>query len=93
MTAMGRYWFKPKRYGFGATPATWQGWTLGVGYVVVVVAASALFLPRGGEPAAGNWIAWIAVVALATAATVAISYFKTEGRWQWRWGAGKKLAD
>ena len=20
------YWFKPRRYGYGATPATWQGW-------------------------------------------------------------------
>ena len=23
---MTRYWFKPKRYGYGATPVTWEGW-------------------------------------------------------------------
>ena len=23
---MSRYWFKPKRYGYGATPITWEGW-------------------------------------------------------------------
>ena len=24
------YWFRPKRYGYGATPITWQGWLLTV---------------------------------------------------------------
>ena len=28
------YWFRPKRFGYGAVPATWQGWaaTLGVNW-------------------------------------------------------------
>jgi hypothetical protein len=25
---MAEYWFKPKRYGYGATPVTWQGWAV-----------------------------------------------------------------
>ena len=25
---MTTYWFRPKRYGYGATPVTWQGWVL-----------------------------------------------------------------
>jgi hypothetical protein len=93
MTAMARYWFKPKRYGFGATPSTWQGWALGAAYVATVVVASAIFLPRGSAASIGDWLSWVVVVALATAVTVAVSYRKTEGRWQWRWGPPKNLAD
>jgi hypothetical protein len=33
-----RYWFKPKRYGYGATPVTWQGWCATAAFVVVFVA-------------------------------------------------------
>ncbi len=25
---MARYWFRQKSFGYGATPNTWQGWTL-----------------------------------------------------------------
>lgn len=26
-----RPWFRPKRFGFGWTPATWQGWLVTIG--------------------------------------------------------------
>jgi hypothetical protein len=91
---MARYWFRPKRYGFGATPATWEGWALGGVYLVVIIAASAMFLPSGGEPASTwDWLGWAAIIALATAVTVIVSFYKTEGRWRWRWGTPKKLAE
>ena len=32
-----RYWFRQKKFGYGATPNTWQGW-------VVVIASSALVI-------------------------------------------------
>jgi len=37
---MAEYWFKPKRYGYGATPATWQGWAVTLGTVLAMVAVS-----------------------------------------------------
>jgi hypothetical protein len=37
---MTRYWFKPKRYGYGATPATWEGWAF-TGLVVAIIAVGA----------------------------------------------------
>ena len=30
-------WFKRKRYGWGWTPCTWQGWLLTVAYVVLMI--------------------------------------------------------
>ena len=44
---MTKYWFRPKRYGFGATPITWQGWAVTIATVLamvgVVVAVDVLF--------------------------------------------------
>ena len=37
---MAEYWFKPKRYGYGATPVTWQGWAVTLGTVLAMVAVS-----------------------------------------------------
>ena len=31
-----QYWFKPKVFGYGATPATWEGWAITAGYCVVI---------------------------------------------------------
>jgi len=44
---MSRYWFRPKRYGYGATPVTWEGWALVAGFVVIV--AGSRFLLMGAE--------------------------------------------
>ena len=33
---MARFWFRPRRYGYGATPVTWEGWALTVGIAAVV---------------------------------------------------------
>jgi len=31
------YWFKARVYGWGWTPATWQGWVTTAGYIVLVL--------------------------------------------------------
>lgn len=31
------YWFKRKRYGWGWTPATWQGWLTVLAYMFLVI--------------------------------------------------------
>jgi hypothetical protein len=79
------YWFKPKRYGYGATPVTWQGWLVTVAAFFVVMAAS--LLPPMIAPAAGwLWLAVLAIDGLAVVALLIVSRRKTEGEWRWRWG-------
>ena len=83
---MTAYWFKPKRYGYGATPTTWQGWAVTLGTVAAMVAVS-LFL-RLTEPHYWALAALIAFDVLALAFLVFVSRRKTEGAWRWRWGDG-----
>lgn len=79
---MNEYWFKPRRYGLGATPSSWEGWTLILVYLGAVVALGLRFERNGGAQAPQFLIA----VALLTAALVFISWRKTKGEWRWRWG-------
>ena len=34
-----RYWFRPKSFGYGWTPITWEGWAVTLGSLVVTMAA------------------------------------------------------
>jgi hypothetical protein len=43
----GRPWFRPKTFGYGATPITWQGWLATLLFVLVILATTALGDPRG----------------------------------------------
>lgn len=81
---MAKYWFRQKRFGYGATPTTWQGWLLtavSAGLIVGVV----LFLRRFPHNDPDTFWA-IGALALVLIPFVWISYFKTEGGWRWRWG-------
>jgi uncharacterized membrane protein len=71
------YWFVPKRFGYGATPVTWQGWAVTLGF------AGALLLALRLLPTVPEKI----IVALALiVAMSAISAAKTDGAWRWRGG-------
>ena len=54
---MSRYWFKPKRYGYGATPITWEGWVFTLAIMLVILGSGWLLLgtgaPRGTDDGVG----------------------------------------
>ena len=37
---MNAYWFKPRQYGYGVTPTTWEGWAVTFLTMVIVVMTS-----------------------------------------------------
>ena len=83
---MTRYWFKPKRYGYGATPVTWEGWALTVGVagvVILSIVAMNLLADRSNVVA---WLVWAVFVAAVAFLMVQISRQRTDGEWRWRWG-------
>jgi O-antigen/teichoic acid export membrane protein len=81
---MTTYWFRPKQYGYGATPTTWQGWVITIAAVIVVVAATSWLTALS---VVNPWF-WAAVLvdAVVIAALWVVSRRKTDGEWRWRWG-------
>ncbi len=78
---MTTHWFRPKRYGYGATPVTWQGWAVTLGVVAAMVAVSLyLRLTVRNFWALAVMLAFDAVVVIALAI---VSYCKTDGEWRW----------
>jgi hypothetical protein len=80
---MARYWFRPRRYGYGATPVTWQGWALTIAVAAIVavsVVAMNLIVDR---PNFAAWMTWAAVIAAIVVWFVRISRQRTDGEWRW----------
>lgn len=75
------YWFAPKLYGLGATPVTWQGFALVLGFVLLLLADM-----RFVEPVAAKTI--VAVTLLVS--FVVLTWRKTDGGWRWHWGDFEK---
>jgi hypothetical protein len=84
---MSDYWFKPKRFGYGATPTNWKGWASTFAFVLVLV--SLFFVvtgARNGAVSAGVLTIWVVLVAIATLVFLRIARARTDGAWRWRWG-------
>jgi uncharacterized membrane protein HdeD (DUF308 family) len=83
---MTHYWFRPKRYGYGATPTTWQGWAMTIAVAVILagsIVAMNLLVDRSNLVA---WLAWAAIIAGMTYWFVQLSRWRTDGEWRCRWG-------
>jgi hypothetical protein len=84
VNVMPTYWFKPKRYGYGATPVTWQGWVFTLATALAMVAVSLCL--RLTDKSLWALAALLIFDVLAICVLVVISRRKTEGEWRWRWG-------
>jgi hypothetical protein len=82
-----KYWFRPKSFGYGATPVTWQGWALTLGSALVVISTTmaALFAETSHWPGRRLLQTGCLIVLVATlVVTIVISRIKTDGDWRWR---------
>lgn len=82
-------WFKPKTYGYGASPANWKGWAAVLGFCVMVygIAHVLIVAPSAhGEPSALQTGLFIALLILAVAVFIRVCRARTDGEWRWRWG-------
>jgi hypothetical protein len=82
---MNAYWFKPKTYGYGAVPVTWQGWAV-IGVAVIAIAAAALLTLGHDAKEPRAWITFFTIEALILAGLFVVTRRKTDGEWRWRWG-------
>ncbi len=88
--ATNRFWFKPKRYGYGATPVTWEGWLVMVLALAIILGTTWALLPEiaalnAGRITAGA-VAWLVVLFATVMALTIITRRKTDGEWRWRSG-------
>ena len=80
------YWFKARLYGWGWTPAKWQGWVVTFLYVLLILS---LVLTREedipGNPDSGsNFLTFALLIIVLTVLLVIIAWKKGEKpRWQW----------
>lgn len=76
-------WFVAKRYGWGWTPAMWQGWLVVLAYVVLVL----LFALTIDERSSTREIFFTGIfpIVLLTVTLIRICYATGEAP-RWRWG-------
>ena len=82
-----RYWFRPKSFGYGATPVTWEGWLLTLGSMVVTGAAILVAILAEVHTWPNRHISQVIcliVVAVTQFATIIVSRLKTSEDWRWR---------
>jgi hypothetical protein len=80
-------WFRPKRFGYGAVPVTWQGWLLTfVSAAVIAGCATASILAD-----LLHWLHRDAAITICLALGVVtigiltiVARAKTDGDWKWR---------
>jgi hypothetical protein len=84
------YWFRPKRYGYGAEPSNWKGWLATFGFLFVVTAITwpLMLAPAfaGITLPVSQVVSWSAMMLVATLAFVWLCWIKTDGKWAWHWG-------
>ncbi|MSO92108.1 MAG: hypothetical protein EXQ86_01745 [Rhodospirillales bacterium] len=77
-TSVADLWFKAKRYGWGWTPATWQGWAVTIFFVVAFTAWLTWWVNGEHDP-----LGMLPLLAL-TAGLILVCWKKGERpRWQW----------
>jgi len=81
------YWFRPKRYGYGATPSNWKGWAAMLAFLAVLAAIAWLNESLYGP---GTRPLVLALTAIVTVLFVWTIKKKTDGALRWRWGPDEK---
>jgi hypothetical protein len=75
-------WFKRKSYGWGWTPATWQGWGITIVYAAIVITLGIIMDPNK-YPEYGN--VFLVIIAILTILFIYVAY-KTGEKPRWQWG-------
>ena len=75
----GKPWFAQKQYGLSSgLPISWKGWALFISYLATAFGMALSFGQKG--------FYWEIAFALMTLLFLVITWKKTEGGWQWKWG-------
>jgi hypothetical protein len=88
--ASSKLWFKARKYGWGWTPITWEGWVLVGVYLIFCILAGVLLIPNFDDEIGVVYITAFGLFIISlTSFLVGISYRKGEAP-AWRWGDAPK---
>lgn len=84
------YWFKRKIWGWGWTPATWQGWSLTLVYVALIalLVTSREEAVPGNPDSGSNFLVFGLPIIFVTVVYIVIVW-KTGEKPRWQWGLSK----
>lgn len=78
-----RYWFRRKLYGWGWTPATWQGWLVLLGFVLLML-LNGYRLGMTASPDDGTVSNFVLEIVGLSLLLIVICWQKGEPpKWQW----------
>ena len=82
-----QYWFKPKKFGYGATPSTWEGWLTTLAFIVffVFIVIVAPVKSCTNDVCAYNYRVLAIILSIIVLFIIFVKK-KTEGNWKWSWG-------
>ena len=80
------YWFKRRRYGYGWTPVTWQGWVTVLAFLAAILSGTAILSDTPRNTFSTEAFIYLVFFAVATMLLVVISFMKGP-RPKWRWGS------
>jgi hypothetical protein len=86
-----KFWFKPKTFGYGATPSGWEGWTVTAVYGLVILGCVVTMTMMAHRESFSTLVSLVAVSVVATIALIVVSIQKTDGTWGWNAGS-KEIA-
>jgi uncharacterized membrane protein YhaH (DUF805 family) len=75
-----KMWFKRKLYGWGWTPATWEGWLIILLWIIILVSLV--------QTMDHEWFKNIIFIIIMTSILIFICYKKGE-KPKWQWGQDK----
>mgnify|MGYP001573239736 CR=1 FL=1 len=74
---MKKLWFKNKRYGWGWSPASWEGWLVTAIFILLAVGVGLIYSPESGF--------FFVALTVLVGALIFICYATGETP-EWRWG-------
>jgi len=85
-----KFWFKPKRYGYGFYPISWEGWLSVLCYLAVLFLAAYTNNLFSCEISTKEGMRFIFDLILITTIASLLFYPKTKGPLKWNWGRENK---
>jgi hypothetical protein len=82
-----RYWFAPKQYGFGYSPASWEGWLATALFIGLLVGSNHLLRSlMGSSPPATQTVVTALTLVVEIILFLWLAASRTKGSLRWRWG-------